>query len=288
MAGAAAGMAISCGAAERAGGGSCGRRGPRDAISLDELHHELGQTPKAARGDLRRFDARGEAQRCKARRGEVSLGVGGLGLAELGLAGGATPQRGGFGFDGVAGATAGMCISLQPPATRAVAPATATATAAATATATAPLAAPTLVPESAGMGVGAPPLGMLAGTAGSSGWLLGGGDSGCSSGGCGSGGCGSGGCGGAAAAAAGQTSAGAVTITVPNWTVAGLIGKKGARIAEIERLSGARVSIAPEDGRPERAVTLSGAAERRLAAYTLICNQLSSWPAGEARQSPHR
>ena len=64
-------MAISGGAAERAGGGSCGRRGPRDAISLDELHHELGQTPKAARGDLRRFDASGEAQRCKARHGEV-------------------------------------------------------------------------------------------------------------------------------------------------------------------------------------------------------------------------
>eukprot|EP00964_Phaeocystis_antarctica_P090776 scaffold58127_cov24-Phaeocystis_antarctica.AAC.1 len=63
-------MAISGGAAERAGGGSCGRRGPRDAISLDELHHELGQTPKAARGDLRRFDASGEAQRCKARHGE--------------------------------------------------------------------------------------------------------------------------------------------------------------------------------------------------------------------------
>ena len=159
MAGAAAGMAISGGAAERADGGSmhssCGRRGPRDtislgtrsrdaishardaislrdhprdAISLDELHHELGQTPKAARGDLRRFDARAEAQRCKARRGEVSLGVGGLGLAELGLAGGSdfgggAPQRGVFGG--------------------------------------APAHAPAPMPELAGMGVGAPPPGLL-------------------------------------------------------------------------------------------------------------------------------
>jgi hypothetical protein len=252
-----------------------------------------------------------------------------------------------------------------------------------------PLVVPAPMPELAGMGVGAAPLGMLtpaAGAAGSSGWLLSGD---------GGGGGGGGGCGGAAAAAAGPTSAGAVTITVPNWTVAGLIGKRGARIAEvlarlapayghvfaglakdrrdgahahvrrgaarrararrvplphtlphlppsptisrhlppspaislfrtpfracpqlhlrarltapsspataischlspspaishhlppspavsrrlprqIERLSSARVSIAPEDGRAERAVTLSGTAERRLAAYTLICNQ---------------
>ena len=62
---------------------------------------------------------------------------------------------------------------------------------------------------------------------------------------------------------------------VPNWAVAGLIGKRGAKIAEIERTSGARVSIAPEDGKADRSVTLSGAPERRLAAYTLICNTLS-------------
>ena len=36
-----------------------------------------------------------------------------------------------------------------------------------------------------------------------------------------------------------------------------------------------RVSIAPEDGKADRSVTLSGAPERRLAAYTLICNTLS-------------
>ena len=51
--------------------------------------------------------------------------------------------------------------------------------------------------------------------------------------------------------------------------------KRGAKIAEIERTSGARVSIAPEDGKADRSVTLSGAPERRLAAYTLICNTLS-------------
>ena len=284
----------------------CRRSAPRDAMSLSlgELHDELGTSPKAQRGGS---SSDALAQRCKAPRGGLSTtpgrplggasrdGGGGGGGGGGGRLGGATASGGQYGtradddrdddvVPGWAGRTevslgqvslpfaglglaghggSSLCnglgldtvagatagMAISTPVPAAAAAAAAVGPAAAAAVPAVHAAAPSAAPSAAPAAApGAPILGLPPA----------------------------------------NPSTTCVSITVPNWAVAGLIGKRGAKIAEIERTSGARISIAPEDGKPERTVTLSGAPERRLAAYTSICTQLSSWPANEPRQSPHR